>query len=183
MKNVLPLFLLVVLCLAFIQSPDPLTIIPIESKANQTVSVTGDLRTGEPIADMSFAWNSSVACFPATQKNKFTGHQVLYTTELPSYSEMEVKVIPDNKKDNFSIYAYQIGLGEMADIQYPPSSCVRCEVDHKWDRPWVGKTQNHTRTAKHLVAIRNPYRVVIGVLGAEGLSAGAYTLEVSLKSR
>ena len=183
MKNTIPFFLLLFCCLAFTEGPKQIPIIPIESIPNQTVRISGDLSAGEPIADMNFAWSSSVACFPATQKNKFTGHQVLYTTELPSYSEMEVKVIPDNKKDNFSIYAYQTGLGEISDLSYPPSSCVRCEVDHKWDRPWVGKTQDHTRTAKDLVAIRNPYRVVIGVVGAEGLSEGGYTLEVSLKSR
>lgn len=183
MKRFLLPILSLCFCYAYAQQPAPTTFRSIESQANQTVRVTGDISTGETIADLSFAWSSSVACFPATQRQKFTGKQVLYTTILPSYSEMEVKVIPANKKDNLSIYAYQTGLGEVSDIAYPPSSCVRCEVDHKWDRRWVGKTQDHTRTAKDLVAIRNPYRVVIGVVGAEGLAEGAYTLEVSLKTR
>ncbi|MEL7340523.1 MAG: hypothetical protein AAGM67_08565, partial [Bacteroidota bacterium] len=63
------------------------------------------------------------------------------------------------------------------------SQCVRCEADHKWDYKRRGKTQDHTRTVTDILAINNPYKVIIGVVGAEGLSEGEYTLEVSLKSR
>lgn len=133
--------------------------------------------------DLSWAWNSSVACFPETQKDKFTGHHVLYSTELPRYSEMEVTVIPDDPRANFSIYAYQIGAtNESAIVPYLPR-CVRCEVDHEWDGPRRGYTQDHTRTATHLVATRNPYRVIIGVVGANGLAEGSYRLQVKLHIR
>ena len=44
--------------------------------------------------NLSWAWKSNNACFPETQKNKFTGNHVLYYTDLPAYSEMEVTVVP-----------------------------------------------------------------------------------------
>lgn len=56
--------------------------------------------------DLSWAWKSNNACFPETQKNKFTGNHVLYYTDLPTYSEIEATVVPKNRRANFSIYAY-----------------------------------------------------------------------------
>ncbi|MEM6346781.1 MAG: hypothetical protein AAF927_23035 [Bacteroidota bacterium] len=155
---------------------------PVELLPNATVEVEGDLSAGIIMEDLSWAWNSSNACFPATQRQKFTGNHVLYTANLPRYSELEVTVVPHDKKANFSIYAYEIGLNNDAVVPNLPR-CIRCEVDHKWDRNYVGKTQNHTRTVRDLIAINNPYKVVVGVVGAEGLTEGAYTLQFKLKSR
>ncbi|MBC8753304.1 hypothetical protein H2O64_01390 [Kordia sp. YSTF-M3] len=147
-------------------------------KANSTVSYQGNLADGEKISDLSWAANSSVACFPATQNQKFTGNHVLYATTIPKRSEMFIKVIPKNKKHNLSLYAYEVGL---TNEQLPPnlSSCVTCEADYKWDRKWRGKTQDHTRNVR-LNAINNPYKVVIGVVGAEGLTESDFTLEIKL---
>lgn len=155
----------------------------IETEQGMVTTVQGNLSDGVILEDLSWAWNSSNACFPATQSQKFTGHHVLYATNLPSYSEMEVTVIPDNKKDNFSVYAYEVGQVSEGNLVPNLPSCVRCEVDHKWDRNYAGKTQNHTRTVKNILAIRNPYQVVIGVVGADGLTEGGYTLEVKLMKR
>ncbi len=161
---------------------DPANVTPVEIQKNAVSEITGNLNRGQHIEDLSWAWNSSVACFPATQKEKFTGKHVLYSTTIPTYSEMEVTVVPDDPKANFSIYAYQTGVG--SDRIVPElSSCIRCEVDHKWDRPRKGKTQDHTRTAKNLVAIGSPYQVIVGVVGAAGLADGGYTLKFDLKSR
>jgi hypothetical protein len=59
------------------------------------------------------------------------------------------------------------------------SSCVTCEAEHKWDYPKKGKTQDHTRSV-YLNALNNPYRVVIGVAGAEGLATGTFKLQVTV---
>lgn len=158
------------------------TVKEVEMVPNNTVEVEGDLSEGAVISDLSFAWNSSVACFPATQSQKFTGAHVFYQSVIPKYSELEVTVIPTDPKANFSIYAYEVGIGN-EDLPPNLSRCIRCEVDHKWDRPWKGKVQDHTRTAKNLVAINRPYKVVVAVVGAEGLSEGAYKLQFKLKSR
>jgi hypothetical protein len=159
------------------------TVYTIESQPNATVEVSGDLADGMIMEDLSWAWSSQNACFPATQSQKFTGNHVLYLTQLPSYSEMEVTVIPDDPNADFSIYAYQTGTG--ADFPVVPNlySCVRCEADHKWDYKYRGKTQDHTRTVRNLTAIANPYQVVIGVVGSQGLQSGGYTLQITMKSR
>lgn len=154
----------------------------VEPDATTTVEIKGNLSEGQQMTDLSWAWNSSVACFPAIRKQYFTGNHVLYATDLPSYSEMEVVVIPDDPKANLSVYAYQIGANSIA-IVPDLSRCVRCEVDHHSDRARVGKTLTTTRTVKDLLALRNPYRVIIGVAGAEGSVEGGYTLQIKLKKR
>jgi hypothetical protein len=162
-------------------SPQP-TITTIEPVANGEVSYKGDLSQGQPLADLSWAWSSANACFPETQKQKFTGNHVFFSGIIPKHSEMTVTVIPDDATANFSVYAYEMGVTR-DDLVPNLSSCIRCEADHKWDRPVRGKTQDHTRTVTDLVAINTPYKVIIGVTGANGLASGGFTLKVSMKSR
>ncbi len=150
--------------------------------ANKEVSYKGNLSEGVKINDLSWAWSSQNACFPETQKHKFTGNHVFFTGIIPAYSEITVTVIPKDKSKNFSIYAYQVGVNKMP-IVPELKSCIRCEVDHKWDRNHANKTQNYTRTVDNLVAINNPYRMIIGVTGADGLEEGEFTLVISTKSR
>jgi hypothetical protein len=155
----------------------------IEFAPNTTIEVSGNLSEGQALSDLSWAWNSSNACFPETQVAKFTGHHVLYYIDLPSYTEMEISVIPEDRKANFSLYAYEVGKVDESNTVPNLPSCIRCEADHKWDRPRRGKSQDHTRTVTDILALRNPYQVVIGVVGAEGLDEGAYTLRITTKGR
>lgn len=158
------------------------TITTIEPIPNGEVLYKGDLSQGQPLDDLSWAWSSANACFPETQKQKFTGNHVFFSGIIPKYSEMTVTVIPDDTNADFSIYAYEIGVTRN-DLVPNLSSCIRCEADHKWDRPFAGKTQDHTRTVTDLVAINTPYKVIIGVTGADGLSRGGFTLKIVMKSR
>ncbi|MFK5983651.1 MAG: hypothetical protein QM499_12115 [Flavobacteriaceae bacterium] len=158
------------------------TISEVTPEANKDVSYSGDLSQGEKLSNLSWAWNSSNACFPETQKHKFTGNHVFFTGIIPAYSEITVTVIPKDKTKNFSIYAYQVGVDNMP-IVPDLSSCIRCEADHKWDRNYVNKTQDHTRSVSNLVAINRPYRMIIGVTGADELEEGEFTLVISTKSR
>ncbi len=154
----------------------------IKCEKGKVLSYEGNLNKGVQIHDLSWAWNSSVACFPETQKQKFTGNHVVYVTEIPRYSKMEVSVVPKDVNANFSLYVYEIGTNSTAVVPNLPS-CVSCEVAHKWDRPHKNQTQDHTRTVSNITAINNPYKVVIGVVGANGLKEGEYTLNVKLESR
>jgi len=147
---------------------------PIEKGA--TKAYKGDLADGTKIHDLSWASRSSTACFPGTQNKKFTGNHVHYVTEIPPRSKMTITVIPKNKKHNMSIYAYMTGTTSTTMVPNL-SSCVTCEAEHKWDYPKRGKTQNHTRTV-YLNAINNPYRVVIGVAGADGLDEGDFVIQI-----
>lgn len=161
---------------------DPVKVVPVKSEKGKEISVTGDLKDGVIIHDLSWAWNSSVACFPGTQVKKFTGNHVVYETELPENSEMEITVVPDDKNADFSLYAYQVGLNNKS-IVPDLTSCVSCEADHKWDRPRSGKTQDHTRVVSNLTSMGNAYRIVIGVVGANGLKQGKYSLKIKVKDK
>ncbi len=176
-KLVILLFLI-----PFISMSQERTVTEIELVPNETVEVTGNLSDGAPMEDLSWAWQSNNACFPATQYHKFTGNHVLYTGIIPTYSELEIVVEPEDENANFSVWAYQVGV-DNSDLPPNLSSCVRCEVDHKWDRNWKGKTQDHTRKVKYILALNRSYRFVIGVVGAEELDEGAYTLKIHTKSR
>ena len=147
-----------------------------KSEKGKTLSYKGDLADGVKIHDLSWASTSSNACFPATQNHKFRGNHIIYITEIPKYSKMEITVVPDDKNANMSIYAYTVGTSSNAMVPNL-SSCVSCEAEHKWDYPKKGKTQDHTRTV-YLNAVNNPYKVVIGVAGADGLTKGSFILKI-----
>ncbi|MEA2043422.1 MAG: hypothetical protein U9N85_12850, partial [Bacteroidota bacterium] len=157
----------------------PLNLYRAKAVKGKTLGYKGNLNDGVKIHDLSWASKSSTACFPATQNKKFTGNHMLYVTEIPTHSVMNIKLIPKDKSKNMSLYAYTTGTNSKV---YPPalSSCVSCESDHKWDYKKRGKTQDHTRSVR-LNAINNPYRVVIGVTGADGLSSGEFNLQITVK--
>ena len=89
---------------------------------------------------------------------------------------MEITVVPDNKSANMSIYAYTVGTNSNAMVPNL-SSCVSCEAEHKWDYKKAGRTQDHTRTV-YLNAVNNPYKVVIGIAGADGLTEGSFIIKI-----
>ncbi len=153
----------------------------LEINKNEITSVNGNLSEGQFMPDLSWAWNSAVACFPETQASKFTGRHVLYALDLPAYTELEIDLIPADKKANFSLYAYEVGTISESNTVPNLSQCIRCEADNKWDYKVKGKTQDHTRHVKYILAKANPYQVIIGVTGADKLSEGAFTLQVKAK--
>jgi len=153
----------------------------IELKGGETSTTSGNLSEGIPMSDLSWAWNSSIACFPQTQAGKFTGKHVLYAIDLPSYTELEIDLIPSDPNANFSLYAYEVGMIAENNIVPQLSQCIRCEADHKWDYKVKGKTQDHTRHVRDILTKANPYQVIIGVTGANGLSESAFTLQVKAK--
>ncbi len=169
-------------CCSFIGLGQTSNVRWIELNADGVTSAEGNLSEGIDMPDLSWAWNSAVACFPATQAAKFTGKHVLYALELPAYTELEIDLIPADKSANFSLYAYEVGTISESNTVPTLSQCIRCEADSKWDYKVKGKTQDHTRHVRDILAIANPYQVIIGVVGADGLKEGAYRLEVRKKA-
>lgn len=155
----------------------------LELAPNKTVAFTGSLEKGVVMEDLSWAWNSAVACFPETQASKFRGRHVMYLVDIPRYSELEITVVPADKSANYSLYAYQAGQITEDNLVPNLSSCIRCEADHKWDRNYANRTQDHTRTVKDILAINNPYQALIVVVGPEGAEEGEFELQISMKSR
>ena len=146
---------------------------------NQTTTVSGNLSEGSMIADLSFAWSSSIACFPGTQQSKFTGNHVFYAFEMGPRSVANVTVTPKKPGTNLSIYGYQLGAGKIV-LPDELTRAVTCEADHKWDYPKRGKVQGDERTMS-FNSVGNPYTVVVAVVGASGLSSADFTLSVNVR--
>lgn len=149
----------------------------IETVQGQSLSWELNLDKGGPIETLEWAWMSNNACFPETQKMNFTGSHMLLRTEIPKYSTMVIRLIPKDKKENFSLYAYSGGHGAL-----PPklSSCVSCEADTKPEARIIGrKRPNYVRSVE-LRAVTRPYPVTIGIAGAEGRTEGDFTIEVTI---
>jgi hypothetical protein len=164
-------------CLA--QYPDHVNLI--DAKSNEITAFNGDLSKGQKLDDLSWAANSAVACFPATQNNKFNGNHVFHAFQIPQYAEVTITLTPKDKNANFSLYGYQVGTNNYTVVP-DLTSCVSCEADHKWDYPKAGKTQDHTRSI-FFNSTSSSYNIFIGVVGADGLSSGEYTLTIDLKAR
>lgn len=165
--------------LAQVNWPAPIIGIPNHTARDQVMTATGKLEQGRPLEDLSWAASSQIACFPATQFEKYRGNHVFYAIQLPRRSTMIIKLIPKDPNQNLSLYAYSIGT---SDATLPPkiARVTSCESSEKWDRPVAGKTQDHTRSVE-LRAIQNPYNVIIGVSGPKEAVTGEFTLEVLLK--
>lgn len=142
-----------------------------------TATYTNDIKNGVLIHDLSWAWNSSNACFPGTQKESYEGKHILFQTEMNSYSTMTVTLIPKNKKDELSLYGYQIGKTSNYTVPNLPS-CVSCEADNNAS----GRAKDNKRTIKFM-AIRNPYKVIIGVAGAKGITEGDFDIKIKVEER
>lgn len=146
----------------------------IKGEKGKSLTYAGNLNEGVFVYDLEWAWDGQNACFPSTRQENFKGHHQLYLTELPRYSELTVTLVPDDPQTRLNLYAYSIGN----DLRIVPNlpSCVSCEASYT---PRSGRDRSIREV--ELRAINNPYQVVIGVAGAEGVTTGQYRLQISLK--
>lgn len=165
--------------LSMAQWPSNVTVV--QSKANDSVTVSGDLATGAIMEDISWAASSSNACFPATQNLKFRGNHVLYATSIPPRSILTITVAPTDANGDLSLYGYMMGAKEHRVVPNLPS-CITCEADHKWDRPWKGKVQTSERKIEFQNPTQNTYNIVIGVTAPKDVTTGQFNLKIKLKS-
>jgi hypothetical protein len=145
--------------------------------AGHTATTTGNLSSGKAI-DLAWASESSVACFPATERTNFGGHHVFYAVSLPKNSELKITATPDDAKTDISLYAYTLGATR---FDAPPkvSSVVSCEAGYDQVKD---SNPGQAETVK-LVATTNPYNVLIGVAGVKGTAAGGFGLKLELTSK
>jgi hypothetical protein len=146
-------------------------------KIGKVISFKDDIKNGVVIKDLSWAWNSSVACFPETQKNSFTGKHILFQTEIPANSEMTITLKPTKRSSKLSLYGYQVGVNNKAVVPNL-SSCVSCEADNNQAQ----KATNNHRSIQFR-AVQRPYKIVIGIAGENGLSEGDFTFEIAVRPR
>lgn len=166
---------------SFANAQWPSNVTTIESKANDSVIVSGDLANGALMEDLSWAANSSNACFPATQNLKFRGNHVLYATSIPPRSILTISVAPTDANGDLSIYGYMMGNTEYRVVPNLPS-CISCEADHKWDGKWKGKVQTSERKIEFQNPTQNTYNIVIGVSAPKDITSGKFNLKLKLKS-
>ncbi|MFM2138109.1 MAG: hypothetical protein RJA57_416 [Bacteroidota bacterium] len=177
MKKGFHLIILALCCSAYAHAQWPSQVQMIDMEDADSVVVKGDLSTGAPMEDLSWAWNSSNACFPGTQASKFRGHHKFFAVTLGPRSEMRISVTPDDAKSDLSLYAYSIGGSEYRLVPNL-SQCITCEADHKWDRPVRGKVQTSERKVSFQNPTKNTYNVLIGVSGPAAATAGTFQLKV-----
>jgi hypothetical protein len=172
---------LVLICLLFTalqMSAQTPPVFAVKAESAQTLSYTMNLDKGIIMEDLSWAWNSQNACFVEPRVEYFRGNHVLFTTEIPAYSTMVIRLVPNDPKTNMSLYAYSGGGGALPPELY---RCVSCEADFHQDRPSRSRPNpDHTRSVE-LRAVTRPYPVTIGVAGAAGVLDGEFSLEISVK--
>lgn len=179
-KVIIPIFILLLVS-SVSKAQWPSNVTKVESKANDSVIVSGDLAAGALMEDLSWAANSSNACFPATQNLKFRGNHVLYATSIPPRSILTISVTPTDANGDLSIYGYMMGNTEYRVVPNLPS-CITCEADHKWDGKWKGKVQTSERKIEFQNPTQNTYNIVIGVSAPKDVTTGQFTLKLKLKS-
>lgn len=164
---------------ASVLAKNPAEVFNITAKKDKTITVQSSLAKGAKVKNPDWAWRSENACYPQTQATKFAGHHVFFQTQIPAHAEMKISLIPNNKQQNLSLYAYAIATNR---FYLPPKlpGAVSCEADYKQDRKRVGKKQDHTRSVR-LKTIRNPYKVIIGVTGPAEAVSGDFRLKVTTR--
>jgi hypothetical protein len=151
------------------------------AKAGKIVTVKGRIDKGKTLP-MKWAAKSSMACWPSTRNQHFSGKHVLYVTELPRRSIMDIELIPSNKNSDLSLYAYTTGMS--GKLKLPPNvnRSVSCEASYLHGiKKFSVKTNPGGSEKVRLNAITNPYRVIIGVAGAHGAKAGSFMLKTTLR--
>lgn len=165
--------------LAIAQWPSSVTIV--ESKANDSVTVSGDLSSGAQMQDLSWAANSTNACFVSIQNSKYRGNHVFFATTIPPHSIIHITVIPEDTAANFSMYAYMLSK-QRYDLVPDLPNCITCEADFKWDRPVKNRVQNSERKVQISNPTNNTYSILIGVSSPKGMMQTKFNLQVYLKS-
>lgn len=177
MKSTVLLLFILLGFAANAQWPSNVTIINMDEK--DSVTVQGDLSKGSLMSDLSWAWNSANACFPATQSAKFKGNHVFFAVTMPKQCELFISVTPTDANGDLSIYAYRNGAAEY-NLVPDLGSCNTCEADHKWDRKWKNKVE----TSERKVSFQNPgqenYNILIGVSGPVAATQGQFSLKLKL---
>lgn len=154
----------------------PVTTITVTPNGAAT-TMTGDLSSGKTMA-LTWAAKSSVACFPATEFVNFKGKHVMYGLSIPKQSELKVTVTPKNPSLDVNVYAYTIGSTDFTHVAPNVSTAVSCEAGYDQ----VTDSNPGKAESVKLNATTNPYNVVIGVAGPQGVTSGEYTLSVELKA-
>lgn len=133
----------------------------------------GNLDSGE-IIDLDWASSGGFGCWPGTEDVNFTGSHVFENDALSAdIGDFFVRVNPADPSIDVSLYAIKAGVDT---IEFPPDlpSAVAC--DSTFDRENNGNPGVSEGTV--VQGGSNPYRIVVGVAGANDATSGGYDVEV-----
>lgn len=139
-------------------------------------TASGNLNTGSCV-NLGFAERANVACFPATQFERFQGNHTFFTLDrpIPPRSELVITVTPQNNAD---VNVYALTMGDYEYMIPPNVPSANCEASYSLQGPNPGQVET--------IRIQNPtdnsmYNVLVGVAGDNVTgSAGAFTVEMRL---
>ncbi|MBK6835734.1 MAG: hypothetical protein IPG89_16225 [Bacteroidetes bacterium] len=151
----------------------------VKAVKGQTITIKGNLKSGEIMEDLEWAESSSMACWVGIRNIEFEGNHVAYWFDLPKKSIVKITVTPTSDKKRINIYGYS-GFDF---IKTPPevSRCTSCEASFP---EWVGQPNLNEPSKPQTIefnatTIRN--RVYFAVAGAKGVTEGDYTITIELK--
>lgn len=176
MKSILTLFLTAFIP-AIMSAQYPAHVTWLDIEPNGSVSAEGNLNTGKQI-ELRFASRSTVACFPATQNDKFSGKHVFYALRMPAHSELTITATPRNGRTDVNLYAIQTSVGNASAVPPATVSCVSCEASFSYQGNNPGDEEQ-----VELQSVNNEYDVIIGIAGPAGVTEGDFTLKAELITR
>ena len=140
----------------------------------------GDLSAGKELCTLSWASQSTVACFPGTQNEHFAGNHVFYALKQPVPAKSALTITATPKPDvEVSLYGWWMATSSFYVPPFVPSVGA-CEASHT-------KSLSHAPNpgVPESIYFENPgdneYNVFFAVAGdAATGTAGAYDVEVSL---
>lgn len=160
---------------------------PLNLPANSNVGqITGSIDEGQKIP-LKWAESSQVACFPGTRFEMFNGNHVMYRITLPAASKMKIALKP---KDGAKLSLYALRQGMRPNDQAVPPNVARaisCEASYPiyanlGSGRRVTNRDDGTRSVEY-ISVNSPYSILIGVAGAEGTTAGEFSLTISIEGR
>jgi hypothetical protein len=142
--------------------------------------IPGNLTSGKKLCTLDWADNSSIACFPGTENTHFTGNHVFYALKdgVPPKSKVTVKVTPAPGVD-VNVYGYWNGTDDFYTPPFLPGVGA-CEASYPLA---VGTPANpgEVETITFQNPGNNPYNYFFAVAGHDGLTSGAYTVDVTVE--
>ncbi len=134
---------------------------------------TGNLEDGA-IIDLDWATSGAFGCYPGTETTNFTGNHVWANESLSEgIGDFHVRVNPADPLVDVSLYAIKTGTDG---TEFPPDLPSAIACDTSFDRENNGNPG--VSEAVTVQGGQNPYRIIVGVAGANGQTSGEYDVEV-----
>jgi hypothetical protein len=140
-------------------------------------TAAGDLAAGS-CTHLGFAQQSDVACFPATQVDRYQGNQQFFALAepIPGRSKVTVTATPKPGVD-VNLYGFLTGTN---DFPVPPRvpGVVSCEVSDSAGakNPGVAQSISFQNTSA------NPFNLFWAVAGPKGVLAGQFDVSVAVET-